>query len=74
MMCITQGVGSWQKSARATEAVVYTLAKSQRNMMEKRPQTLKRIKTHLECTIAPTKRRRQKRVKSPCKAIVTGQR
>ena len=64
-MCFTHGVGSKQKSAKATAAVVYTEANNHKNIMEKRPQTLKRIRTHRECMMAPTKSKRQKRVKIP---------
>jgi hypothetical protein len=53
------GVGFLQKSPKATAAVRYTEAVSQRKMMEKRPNTLNMIRMQRECTIAPMKSRRQ---------------
>ena len=49
-------------------------ASSQRRMMENRPQTEKMMRVAREWTMAPMKRRRQKREKRPRSPMVTGQR
>ena len=47
---------------------------TQRRMMEKRPQTEKMMRVARLWTMAPRKRRRQKREKSPSSPMVTGHR
>ena len=49
-------------------------ARSQRRMMEKRPHTEKRMRVPRLCTMAPMKRRRQKKEHTPSSDIVTGHR
>ena len=49
-------------------------ARSQRRMMEKRPQTEKRMRVPRLWTMAPMKRSRQKKEQTPSRDMVTGHR